>query len=389
MGGEVNSCLRSTVDKISNRLDAGHLEKVDARLDLAVQCGLLSAVSARRARLAARLLTGEMVSGEALATELGLSRAAVHKQVEGLRNVGWVVESRPGSGYQIKELPDVLEPEAVLPWVLAQEGQVSPGEIGFLGLPYHYLRKSSSSNDILRAEAENGAPAGMLVVVEEQSAGRGRLGRRWESPRGEGLTFSLLLRPRGRLSDLGLLPLAAALGVAWTLARQCDLGERVAIKWPNDVLVDGSKVCGILAEASVDMDAVHWVVAGIGVNVNGHPAAHIPEGEAIPGREPAASLEEILGRRSARGPLLGAMLAQLKVAFQLATGDGRALIQEYSSFDFLRGATVEVLRGVGTEPPLRGTAEGLAQDGSLLVRDETSSLVKVSAGDVQRVRAAS
>lgn len=374
------------MNKIPKRLDAGHLERIDARIASALQCGLLASGSARRLRLAARLLTGEVVSGEALATDLGLSRAAVHKQVESLRNSGWAVESRPGTGYRIKRLPAGLEPDAVLPWVMAQEGQVSPGMAGFAGLPYHYRQKAPSSNDLLRAEAEQGAPDGALVVVDEQSAGRGRLGRHWASRPGEGLTFSVLLRPRMQLSQLGLMPLAAALGIAWTLARACGLGERVAIKWPNDVLVDGGKVCGILAEASVDMDAVHWLVAGIGVNVNGHPAAHIPDGEVIVGREPAVSLEEVLGRQVARGPLLAAMLEALRTAFQLAAADGRALIREYGSFDLLRGATVDVQRGVGKEPPLRGTAEGVGHDGSLLIRDSASSLVSISAGDVYRVR---
>ncbi len=329
-----------------------------------------------------------MVSGEALATDLGLSRAAVHKQVESLRSSGWAVESRPGAGHQIKWIPDGLEPDAVLPWVLAQEGQVSLGAAGFLGLPYHHQQKASSSNDLLRVEAEKGAAEGAVVVVDEQCEGRGRLGRHWSSRPGEGITFSVLLRPRMQLAHLGLMPLAAALGTAWTLARVCGLGERVSIKWPNDVLVDGGKVCGILAEASVDMDTVHWLVAGIGVNVSGHPAAHIPYDDVILGREPAVSLEEVLGQRPTRGPLLAAMLAALGTAFQLAANDGRALIREYGSFDALRGATVEVQRGMGTEPPLRGTAEGVADDGSLLVRDTASSLVPISAGDVDRVRPA-
>ncbi|NLT35408.1 MAG: biotin--[acetyl-CoA-carboxylase] ligase [Gaiellales bacterium] len=374
------------MNKIPKWLDAGHLQTIDERIGSAVQCGLFASGSARRLRLAARLLNGEMVSGEALAADLGLSRAAVHKQVETLRSSGWAIESRPGTGYQVNRIPDSLEPGAALPWVLAQEEPVAPGAGGFLGLPYHFRRKAFSSNDLLRAEAEKGAPEGALVVVEEQSAGRGRLGRHWVSRPGDGLTFSLLLRPRMQLSQLGLLPLAAALGIAWALARDCGLGRRVAIKWPNDVLVDGGKVCGILAEASVDMDAVHWLVAGIGVNVNGHPAAYMPKDGVIPAREAAVSLEEVLGQHVPRGPLLGMMLATLRAAFQLAADDGRALIREYGSFDFLRGALVQVQRGVGGEPPLRGMVEGVAHDGSLLVRDATSSVIPVSAGDVYRVR---
>lgn len=377
------------MNKIPNRVDPGHLPRIDARIDCAVQCGLLAPGPGRRLRLAARLLTGEVVSGEALAVGLGMSRAAVHKQVEALRDAGWPVVSRPGAGYRTDGLPTDVGCEAVVPWVLARDDVALPGRPGFVCLPYLHQPQAASSNDLLKVEAERGVPEGAVAVVDEQVAGRGRLGRHWVGRKGESLTFSVLLRPRVEPSRLSLLPLAAALGVARALADDCGLGKRVSIKWPNDVLVDARKVCGILGEASVDMDSVHWLVAGIGVNVNGHPAGLVPPGEVALGREPAVSLEEALGGRCVLAPVLAAVLAGVGWAFQLAQTDTRAFLDGYTSFDCLRGGTVRVACGMGGDDVVQGTAMGLSDDGSLLVRDAAAHTVGISAGDVYRVRPAS
>lgn len=377
-----STCL--TLNKISDSIKTGHLSGIDEQLDRAVRDGVISPGAARRTALAARLLTGLIVSGEALAAQLGMSRAAVHKHVQNLRESGWSIVSLPGSGYRLDDCPPNLEPEVVLPLLLSSPGTAA-GRPGFIGLPYEHQDRASSSNDLLRVRAEQGWPGGAVAVVEEQTAGRGRLGRHWQSRRGDSVTFSVLLRPGLEPARIGLFALAAAVGVAESLRAQLDLGSRVAIKWPNDVLVDGKKVCGILAEASIDMDAVHWVIVGIGVNVNGAPSRLIPQEEEIPGREGATSLEEAAGGVQWPAKVFAGLLSSLASAFRAAEEDGAGLLEQFGRFDYLRGVRVRVRRGIGGERDVIGRAAGIAEDGSLLIERPDGAVCEVAAGDAFRV----
>lgn len=270
---------------------------VDEGVAWASRHGFLDKGSAQRVRIAARLTSGDWVSGERLAQALGVSRAAVNKHVQLLAARGLGIESECGSGYRLVSRGDSLAPEAVLPVLLAL-GLYAPGTDCHVGLPYRYEQEVSSTNVVAKELAQAGAPGGALVVAERQTAGRGRLERVWRSEPGKDLTFSVLLRSSLVPGEANLMMLAAALAVADVVAGIPGLAGRVGIKWPNDVMLDGGKVAGILAEASIDMDVMHWVVIGIGLNVNGNLAHPVPAETRTPSQAAPVSLAHLVG-----GPL--------------------------------------------------------------------------------------
>lgn len=275
--------------------------------------------------------------GETLADRLGVSRAAVSKEAKRLLAEGFPVEVGR-RGYRIR-------PGTPLPHLFQPKGR--------LGKPYRYLGRVGSTQDILRAWAEAGAPEGALVLAEVQERGRGRRGRPWESRPGKSLTFSLLLRPALPLSALSLLPLLSGLAL-WEAV---GLG---GLKWPNDLLApDGRKLAGVLLEAKAEGEEVAYALLGVGVNV-----AWAPEG--------AASLQEF-GPYSRREVLL-AFLRHLEALLPLLE-DPETLLARYRQASSTLGQRVRVETPKGR---VEGVAEDLLPDGSLLVGG-----VRVGAGEVE------
>jgi BirA family transcriptional regulator, biotin operon repressor / biotin---[acetyl-CoA-carboxylase] ligase len=339
------------------------------------------------------------VSGEALGRALGLSRAAVHKHVEQLRSLGFAVEPVAGTGYRLKRpFSDLVVAEAVLPLLL----DIIPlGSPWTAGLPYRYLPRCDSTNAVLK-RVSTPTPPGTLVVTDEQTGGRGRLDRTWVSELGKDLTFSILLRPSLAPAQAHLLSLAAALAVAEVLETIPGLEGRVAVKWPNDVLLGDRKVCGILLEGSMDADRLQWAVAGIGLNVNSAPSALVrglapEEAKVWMGRPLPVSLREHLGRDVARGPLLAALLERLTSRWiglepegDHGSGSGEVsdVLAGLRQRDALAGRRVEVVSGPPQHSPVvAGEALGIGPEGQLLVRSSSGETVAVFAGDVT-VRAA-
>jgi BirA family transcriptional regulator, biotin operon repressor / biotin---[acetyl-CoA-carboxylase] ligase len=355
--------------------------------------GLLGAGEARRVALVGLLSPSPpqadsqpiptLVSGECLGRSLGLSRAAVHKHVEHLRALGFAVDSVGGAGYRLaRPFTDLVVPEAVLPFLLGQV-EVDTGWVA--GLPYRYLARCDSTNRVLRQVA-SGSPSGTAVVTDEQTGGRGRLGRAWVSAPGKDLTFSVLLHPALAPAEAHLLSLAAALATAEALEAIPDLEGEMKVKWPNDVLLDGKKVCGILLEGSMDADRIQWAIAGIGLNVNSEPSAMLRD---LPpedrrdwlGRPEPVSLREHLGREVARAPLLTGLLLRLTQRWtEVKTAD---LLERLRDRDALAGRRVEVRGGPpGNEPVVVGEALGIGPEGQLLVKNRAGETVPVFAGEV-------
>ncbi len=283
------------------------------------------------------LLTEAYQSGEALAGALGVSRAAISKEARRLLSEGYPVEvSR--QGYRIL-------PGTPLPHLFRPQGR--------LGRPYRYLGRVGSTQDVLRAWAEEGAPEGALVLAEVQERGRGRRGRRWESRLGASLTFSLLLRPGLPLPALGLLPLLSGLA----LFEAVGVG---GLKWPNDLLApDGRKLAGVLLEAKAEGEEVAYALLGVGVNV-----AWAPKG--------AAFLREF-GPFSRREVLEGFLLKLEALLPLLETPEALLLRYRQASYTLGRPVRVRTARGV-----VEGVAEEVLPDGSLLVGG-----VRVGAGEVE------
>lgn len=310
----------------------------------------------RRAEVARMLASarGDWVSGERIAQALGVSRTAVAKHVEALRELGYVIDSANRKGYRLASLPDELVPTEVERLV------TDPFWNRFEG-----GRVTGSTNEDCKALARAGVPEGAVVVAAEQTAGRGRLGRQWVSPCG-GAYFSALLRPPLAAVDVPPLALVCSLGVAVALEAA---GAPVALKWPNDIYLGWRKLGGVLLEMSAEADMVEWVVAGCGINVR-RSAALAPE---------AAALEEVA--RMAPAEVAALALDGIAQAYREHLRAGFAgLLEQYEQRHILSGREVKVQDLAGAVVA-QGEVMGVDGMGRLLVLTADGPRA-VSAGEV-------
>ncbi|MGA2788381.1 MAG: biotin--[acetyl-CoA-carboxylase] ligase, partial [Verrucomicrobiota bacterium] len=196
-------------------------------------------------------------SGADLAGQLGVTRAAIWGRIEQLRQLGYEIEAGPHFGYRLVSTPDVLHADDLLARL---------GKTKVIGRDIRVFEQTTSTNDVIEKLARDGVKEGAVVFAESQTKGRGRLGRKWISPERKGLWFSVLLRPDLRPQEVTQLTVASA--TALRRAIQSETGLRAEIKWPNDILVGGKKVAGILTELNAELDRVRHVILGIGVDVN-------------------------------------------------------------------------------------------------------------------------
>jgi BirA family biotin operon repressor/biotin-[acetyl-CoA-carboxylase] ligase len=241
----------------------------------------------------------------------------------------------------------------------------------FIGRTVVYRAEVGSTNDEARRIARAGAPEGTLVITDYQNQGRGRLDRDWVAPPGSGLLMSLVFRPELAARQVQRLTMLCGLAVAETIEFQT--GLEVGLKWPNDVVIAGSKVCGILSEIEFEGPKVSFAVVGIGVNVNLDPAL-LPADLCLT----ATSLSREMGAEVARLPLLQALLKKIEKRY-CTIGLAHSLHHEWAGRLVTLGKAVTVS---GTTPALQGMAEGVDVDGALLVRLADGTLEKVLAGDV-------
>ncbi len=309
---------------------------------------------------------GGFVSGEALAKELGVTRAAVWKQVVRLRGLGYRIDAKPRMGYRLIAAPDLLFPEEMASLLSTQ----------VLGRSIEYYPAVESTNDEARRLAIGRpstppAPEGTVVLAEEQRAGRGRRGRGWVSPPG-GIWMSLILRPQWPVDDMPLLTLMSALSVARTIRRELELPA--SIKWPNDVLVDGRKVCGILSEVAADPDGITFAVIGIGVNANIDMRRFSREM-----RQEASSLEVLTGHKVDRRRLVVALFAEME-AWYLRLPEARGeMLDEWRRHCDTLGKKVAVVSGGQS---VIGKAMDVDSRGGLVVELPNGELRVFASGDV-------
>ncbi|MBR1683512.1 MAG: biotin--[Clostridia bacterium] len=300
------------------------------------------------------------VSGEAMSNQLGITRMAIWKKIEALREQGWRIESGAKKGYHL-EMGDRIEPE-LWRWRLLTQW-CGKAEM-------FYQTEVDSTNRVLKQLALEGAGNGSVALCERQTAGRGRLGRQWISEPGVGLWQSVLLRPSLRPSQAPLLTFVAAISMAQALEK--NEVDRVRIKWPNDLVLDGKKICGILNEVSCDPDTIEYVVLGVGLNVK-HGA--IPEGL----EKTAGSLEDA-GFTVLRRDIMVSYLECLERNVDIVERKGfGALTQTYAGYSCTFGSDVEV---IGQSERFTGEAKGMDESGALLVEDPAGVIHRVMAGDV-------
>ena len=304
------------------------------------------------------------VSGAELSQRLGFTRAAIWARVEELRKVGYEIEASPVLGYRLISAPDVLHADDLLARL---------GETKVIGRDIQVFAQTTSTNDVVEKLARDGVKEGAVVFAESQTKGRGRLGRTWTSPARKGLWFSILLRPNLRPQETTQLTVAAAAAV-WR-AIHAVTGLSPEIKWPNDILIGGKKVVGILTELSAEVDRVKHITLGIGVDVN-LTANELP----LELRKIATSLRIESGKPIERAELATQILRELDKDYsRVCSGKFAALADEWEGHCSTIGQQVTV--GIG-ERRLRGRAEALDDDGALLLRTEHGRLERVIGGDV-------
>ena len=303
-----------------------------------------------------------VISGARIAREIGVTRSTVWRWVERLRSLDVKVKGHPRSGYVIERVPDLLLPDLLRPALRGSE----------FGKRIHHFFKTDSTNRVALDLGYDGEPHGTVVVAEEQTAGRGRAGRSWYSERASGIHVTILLRPHLSPGDAPLITLLA--GMAAREAVRSQTGLTSDLRWPNDLICNGKKLGGILAEMHAEPGRVHFLVLGIGVNVN---HARFPTELATI----ATSLRMETGRVHSRLELLARLLRQLETDYNrfLTSGAKDLLDQFAAASSYAEGKRVRITNG---RESFVGTTAGLEPNGLLRVKRDDGRVSIVVSGDV-------
>jgi BirA family biotin operon repressor/biotin-[acetyl-CoA-carboxylase] ligase len=304
-----------------------------------------------------------VVSGTKIAQEISSSRSEVWRLIRKLRSMGVEVAGHPATGYQLRSVPDLLLPEILRPLL---RGTIFDAHL-------HHFYKIGSTNTAAMAAAGQGAPEGSVFLAEEQTAGRGRGANSWLSPRSTGIYCSIILRPTVPPSEILVLSLAVGLAVRDAI-QQIDSRVSPDLKWPNDVLVDGKKLCGILAEMNAEATQVRYIVVGVGINVNQ---------KSFPKDLEATSLLLITGSEWSRVELVAALLKSLDREYRQLLEDPNArqsILRRFAqSSSWVQGKQVRIEENSSA---FEGTTEGIDERGFLRVRT-THGIRTVLSGTVR------
>ena len=306
-------------------------------------------------------LSNEYTSGEELSKRMGVTRAAVWKVIAKLKEEGYVIESVTNRGYRLVSSPDVLTGPEISPYLTTEK----------LGRNVFFYSITDSTNRRARIESENGAPDGSLFIAEEQTAGRGRLGKMWVAPPKTGVWMTLLLRPSVQPEDITQITLLAGLAVCRAIENVAGLPAQ--IKWPNDVVIRGKKVCGILTEMSAEAERIECLICGMGINVN---TESFPEDLS----NAATSLVLESGIKQPRARLAAEVMNCFEKYYVPFLTDGvtDSFLEEYKSCCVTLGRDI---RAIQRGEVLIGTAEDITERGELLIRSK-GEMLTLSSGEV-------
>ena len=302
------------------------------------------------------------ISGQELCNRFGVSRTAVWKAINQLKEAGYEIEAQQNKGYRLKAAPDLMT-EAEIKSLMHTE---------WVAKEVLYFDTIDSTNTKAQELAEKGYPSGTLVVADKQESGKGRRGRSWVSPSGTGIFMTLMIKPDINPNNASMLTLVAALAVAKAITSVT--GEKAMIKWPNDIVVNGKKVCGILTEMNAQFDYINHIVVGIGINVHNES---FPEEIS----QMASSLMiEAGGKRFHRAQIIAETMSYFEQYYDtfLQTQDLSALVREYDELLVNMNKAVRVL---DPKEPFDGKAMGITPKGELIV-DTWESRKLVSSGEV-------
>ncbi len=283
----------------------------------------------------------EPVSGEDISARLGVSRTAVWKHIQSLKNAGYDIESVPKKGYILHKAPDLLRPEEI----------VAHLQTKWVGHHIHYLKEANSSNEVGKRLADQGCADGLVVVAEEQTRGKGRLARGWFSP----------------------CTLLAAVAVIKAINKY--KGVNAKIKWPNDVLLEGKKMVGILTEMSAEFGKINYIVIGTGINTN-VPKSIVPDEL----KDLAISVADVAEEPIQRVQILADYLKNIEDLYETVLKNGFGpVLEEWRKYSDTIGQAVKV---IAPDKTYFGTAVDIDEEGLLIVKKEDGTLEKVIAGDV-------
>lgn len=302
------------------------------------------------------------ISGQELCNRFGVSRTAVWKAINQLKEAGYEIEAQQNKGYRLMAAPDLMT-EAEIKSLMHTE---------WVAKEVLYFDTIDSTNTKAQELAEKGYPSGTLVVADKQESGKGRRGRSWVSPYGTGIFMTLMIKPDINPNNASMLTLVAALAVAKAITSVT--GEEALIKWPNDIVVNGKKVCGILTEMNAQFDYINHIVVGIGINVHNES---FPEEIS----QMASSLMiEAGGKRFHRAQIIAETMSYFEQYYDtfLKTQDLSALVREYDELLVNRNKLVRVL---DPKEPFDGKAMGITPKGELIVETWESRKL-VSSGEV-------
>lgn len=302
------------------------------------------------------------ISGQELCNRFGVSRTAVWKAINQLKEAGYEIEAQQNKGYRLMAAPDLMT-EAEIKSLMHTE---------WVAKEVLYFDTIDSTNTKAQELAEKGYPSGTLVVADKQESGKGRRGRNWVSPSGTGIFMTLMIKPDINPNNASMLTLVAALAVAKAITSVT--GEEALIKWPNDIVINGKKVCGILTEMNAQFDYINHIVVGIGINVHNES---FPEEIS----QMASSLMiEAGGKRFHRAQIIAETMSYFEQYYDtfLKTQDLSALVREYDELLVNMNKAVRVL---DPKEPFDGKAMGITPKGELIV-DTWESRKLVSSGEV-------
>lgn len=304
----------------------------------------------------------DYLSGQVLCEHFGVSRTAIWKAIRQLQVQGYDIEAVRNRGYRLKNLQDVLNQKEL-------EDRL---KLKWIAKPVYFKEETGSTNNDVKLLAENGAPHGTMVTAAMQSAGKGRRDRVWKSPAGTTIAMSVLLRPKLGPDLASMVTLIQAHAIVLAIEEVC--GLQAQIKWPNDVVVNGRKVCGILTEMSVSMGEIDYVIVGSGINVN---MDEFPEELS----EVATSLKLACGHPVSRLQLIESILTHFEQEYDRfeACGDLSFLKESYEAHMVNKDREVRVL---DPKEPFEGIARGINTHGELLVEKGDGTIEAIYAGEV-------
>lgn len=307
---------------------------------------------------------GGPISGERLASEFSVSRSAIWKHINTLRDEGYMIESSTNLGYSLKNTPDTLTP-----------GEIKAGlKTNVIGKEIEYFKEIESTN-VIACEIAGSVAEGTVVIAESQTGGRGRLGRKWISPEG-GVWLSIILKPKIQPSYAPRITILAGVSVAKTIR---SFGPGAMIKWPNDVLINGKKVCGILTEIEAEIDMIDHCVVGIGIDAN-------VDTESFPEefRDSSTSLKKELGHEINRVEFVQKLLEEFEVLYlKFQEGDFAAILEEWRGMSATIGEWVKITTQTRT---IYGEAIGVDNEGALILETDEGKLEKIVAGNCEHLR---